>query len=159
MDISKNILFGQHLFVSLFVCGEIILGTTTAYAQTTPAGLWKTIDDESGRPKALVRIHEDNSYFIGRIEKLIDSNNPVTPICKDCTDERRNKPILGMVILRGARTGTDSESTTDGEILDPENGKVYRVRITLGGDGRTLDLRGYVGIPLFGRTQTWLRVD
>ncbi len=107
----------------------------------------------------MVRIHEDNSYFIGRIEKLIDSNNPVTPICKDCTDERRNKPILGMVILRGARTGTDSESTTDGEILDPENGKVYRVRITLGGDGRTLDLRGYVGIPLFGRTQTWLRVD
>ncbi|MEI8162225.1 MAG: DUF2147 domain-containing protein [Betaproteobacteria bacterium] len=159
MDIRRHIRFPHLALASVFVCGAISLGATTGYAQTTPAGLWKTIDDESGRPKALVRIHKDNGSFIGRIEALLDFNDPDNPICRDCPDERRNKPILGMTILRATKIGTDVASIIDGDILDPENGKVYRVRVTLGDDGRTLDLRGYVGIPLFGRTQTWVRAD
>lgn len=155
----KHIRFLQGGWVSSIVVSAIMLAATTVNAQTTPAGLWKTIDDESGKPKALVRVYENNGYLEGRIEKLLDPDDPVNPVCGECTDERRNKPILGMVILRNVKPGTYAGSSVDGKILDPENGNVYRVRLTLKEDGRRLEVRGYVGIPLFGRTQTWLRAD
>ena len=156
---KKHIRFLQSGWVSSIVAGAIILGAANVNAQTTPAGLWKTIDDESGKPKALVRVYENNGYFEGRIEKLLDPDDPVNPVCGECRDERRNKPILGMVILRNVKPGTNAGSSLNGEILDPENGNVYRARLTLKEDGRRLEIRGYVGIPLFGRTQTWFKAD
>lgn len=135
--------------------------TVAAHAQTpTPAGLWKTFDDDTGRPKSLVRVVERDCRLTGRIEKLLDPDDPADGVCDRCSDERRNQPILGLTILRNVRRSDGrSDLWEGGDILDPENGKVYHVRLLPSADGRHLDVRGYVGTPLFGRTQTWQRAE
>lgn len=137
----------------------LALCATPALAEVSPVGLWKTIDDTTGKAKSLVRISLAGGELSGRIERLIDPAIPDPP-CERCTDERKDRPILGMLILRGVRQNHDDSAEWDGgDILDPENGKLYRVRLRLSADGRQLDLRGYVGLPIFGRTQRWIRVD
>lgn len=138
----------------------VLLASTNGFAQTTPAGLWKTIDDESGRAKALVRINEHGGLFDGRIEKLVDPNDSIDAVCEKCTDERHNKSVLGMVILRNVtKNRMDAALWEGGDILDPNNGNVYRVRLFLRENGQQLDVRGYIGVPMFGRTQTWRRME
>ena len=130
-----------------------------ASAQTL-VGLWKTVDDDTGKAKSLVRIVERDGRVAGRIEKLLDPDDPADAVCDRCSDERRNQPILGMTILRDLRRSDGGANRWEGgDILDPENGKVYHVRLTPSPDGRRLDVRGYIGAPLFGRTQTWQRVE
>jgi uncharacterized protein (DUF2147 family) len=132
----------------------------SAFAQSTPAGLWKTIDDSTKREKSLVRIVETNGVFTGKVEKILDPTAPPDAVCKDCTDERKDKPVLGMTIIRDVRQDADDKTLFDGgDILDPNNGKVYRVRLKPVDNGAKLDVRGHIGTPLFGRTQTWLRVE
>lgn len=130
-----------------------------AFAQS-PAGLWKTIDDSSKKEKSLVRIVEQNGVFTGRIEKLLDPDAPKDPVCKDCTDDRKDKPIAGMTIIKGVKPSADDKATFEGgEILDPNNGKIYKVRFKLAPDNAKLDVRGYIGTPMLGRTQVWTRVE
>jgi uncharacterized protein (DUF2147 family) len=129
-----------------------------AFAQDTPVGLWKNIDDVSGKPKALIRITETNGVLEGKIEKLFrDADQDQNPVCDKCSDVRKNQPILGMVMLNGLKK--DGNEYNGGEILDPNNGKTYKVRLTPVEGGKTLAVRGYIGAPLLGRTQTWLRVE
>jgi uncharacterized protein (DUF2147 family) len=128
-----------------------------AWAQTTPVGLWKTIDDETKKEKSLVRISEAGGVLSGRVEKLFNPSQP-DPKCDKCSDERKDQPITGMEILRGVKKG-DEDLWDGGTILDPNNGKVYKVRLKLADGGRKLDVRGYIGAPLLGRTQTWMRVE
>jgi uncharacterized protein (DUF2147 family) len=130
-----------------------------AWAQnTSPVGLWKTIDDQSGKPKSLIRITERNGEFQGTIEKLFrEPGEDPNPKCDKCEDARKDQPILGMTILTGMKP--DGGSYDGGRILDPGNGKIYKSKMTLADDGRKLDVRGYIGMPLFGRTQTWLREE
>lgn len=131
-----------------------------AFAQGTPAGLWKTIDDGTKKEKSLVRIVEQNGVYTGRIERLLDPDAPKDPVCKDCTDDRKDKPIAGMTILRNIKPSVDDKSTFDGgDILDPTNGKVYKVRLKVAPDNAKLDVRGYIGTPMIGRTQVWQRVE
>jgi uncharacterized protein (DUF2147 family) len=131
-----------------------------AHAQGTPAGLWKTIDDSTGKEKSLVRIVEQGGVYIGRVEKILDSTAPPDAVCKDCTDERKDKPVLGMTIIRDVKQDPEDKTVFDGgDILDPNNGKVYRVRLKPVDGGRKLDVRGYIGTPLLGRSQTWIRAD
>jgi uncharacterized protein (DUF2147 family) len=136
-----------------FASGQVI-------AQTIPAGLWKTFDDDTGKAKSLVRIVDNRGLLEGRIEKLLDPDDPVDGRCDLCLDERRNQRILGLLILRDLRQ-TDGKpgQWEGGDILDPENGKLYRVRANLSPDGRHLDVRGYIGVSFIGRTQRWLRID
>lgn len=129
-----------------------------ALAQASPVGLWKTFDDDSGAAKSLVRIRDNQGILEGRIEKLLDPGDPPAARCDQCTDERRNQPVLGLLIIRHARQG-DGGRWEGGDILDPEDGKVYRLRLTPTPDGRRLEVRGYIGTPLLGRTQTWQRVE
>ena len=130
-----------------------------AHAQATPAGLWKTIDDETKQEKSLVRISESGGVFSGRIEKLLDPAKQDSK-CDKCTDERKDQPVAGMTIIRNVKqTEGDAGQWDGGEILDPNNGKVYRVRIRPADGGKRLEVRGYIGAPLLGRTQTWLRVE
>jgi uncharacterized protein (DUF2147 family) len=124
----------------------------------TPAGLWKTIDDNTGQPRGLVRIREVNGRYEGRVEKGFprpDEKEP--PRCDKCDGARRNQPVLGMTILWGLTKQGDEYQ--GGEILDPESGKIYRARIKLIEDGKKLDVRGFIGISLFGRSQIWLREE
>ncbi|MGZ8490067.1 MAG: DUF2147 domain-containing protein, partial [Candidatus Binatia bacterium] len=123
--------------------------------ELSPAGLWKTIDDSSGQVKGLVRIREANGRFDGKIEKIFPKpGEDPTPRCDKCDGTRKNQPVLGMTILWGlARQADDYQG---GEILDPENGKVYRAKMKLIDGGKKLEVRGFIGVSLFGRSQIWL---
>jgi len=136
-----------------------VLASFGAWAQNaSPVGLWKTIDDQSGKPKSLIRITESNGEFRGTIEKLFrEPGEDPNPKCDKCEDTRKDQPILGMTILTGMKP--DGGSYDGGRILDPGNGKIYKSKMSLADDGRKLDVRGYIGMPLFGRTQTWLREE
>jgi uncharacterized protein (DUF2147 family) len=135
----------------------LAVSCAAAYAQASIVGTWKTIDDATGKARALVRITEQDGVFSGRIEKLLPADQPQDPVCTACTDERSGQPIVGMTILRKVRAHPSEPRLWEGgDVLDPETGKVYRGRIRLR-DDNTLELRGYIGVPLFGRTQVWLR--
>ena len=128
--------------------------------QATPAGLWKTIDDATKKEKSLVRITDNGGVFSGKIEKLLDPATKQDAVCEKCTDDRKDKPILGMVIITGVKQAANAADLFDGgHILDPNDGKVYKVRLSPADGGKKLDVRGYIGMPMLGRTQTWLRVE
>ena len=129
-----------------------------AHAQTSPAGLWKTIDDDSKQEKSLVRISESNGVFTGRIEKLLDPASDPKGVCDKCTDDRKDKPVVGLEILRGIRQSEGDKAIYDGgSIVDPKNGKSYRARLKPVNGGAQLEMRGYIG-PFY-RTQVWQRVE
>jgi uncharacterized protein (DUF2147 family) len=136
------------------VAGALLLGGGAGAQDASLAGLGKTIDDETGQAKALVRISEEAGVLSGRIEKLFNPSKP-NPVCDQCGDERKGKPIEGMTILEGLKRSDDGWE--GGEILDPNKGKVYRARAKLLDGGSRLEVRGFVGVLLFGRTQTWVR--
>ena len=136
----------------------LVLAAGPALAQMTPVGLWKTIDDESKKEKSLVRIVESGGVVSGRVEKFLDPETKADSVCEKCTDERKDKPVLGMTILRNLKPGDDDKSVWDGgDVLDPNNGKVYRARLKPLEGGKQLQLRGYLG-PFY-RTQIWIRVE
>ncbi len=124
-----------------------------------PAGLWKTIDDKTKMPRSLVRIVDNNGIYVGRIEELLNRLPDDDPqgICRKCPGERKDKPLVGMTILWDLKQ--DGDVYSGGEILDPKNGKTYRCKIEVIEGGKKLNVRGYIGISLIGRTQTWLREE
>lgn len=139
---------------------SLMLAATLAQAQNSPVGVWKTIDDATKKEKSLIRVTESGGVLTGKVEKLLDPSTPPDAVCKDCTDERKDKPILGMTLIRNVRQSDRDTGLWDGgEILDPNNGKVYRVRLKPVDGGAKLDVRGYIGAPLLGRTQTWIRAE
>jgi uncharacterized protein (DUF2147 family) len=123
-------------------------------AEISPAGLWTTFDDKTLQPRGTVRVYEDNGLWFGRIES---SFNPAErqERCDKCSGSRRDQPVIGMVIMRGL-SGHGLEYS-GGDILDPEKGMVYRCRISLIANGQKLLVRGFVGMSILGRTQTWIR--
>lgn len=127
-----------------------------AWAQNSPVGLWKTIDDATGKPKSLVRITETNGELSGKIEKLFrEPNEDQNPMCDKCEGAMKAQPILGMTILTGLKK--DGDSWTGGHVIDPKNGKTYNAKVTPIDGGKKLEMRGYMGVPMLGRTQTWIR--
>ncbi|MGQ3052139.1 MAG: DUF2147 domain-containing protein [Roseateles sp.] len=141
---------------SLFAAALLL--PSLAFAQATPVGLWKTIDDDGKTAKSLVRISEQGGTLVGSIDKLLDPKDPGDSKCDKCSDDRKDKPVVGLQIIRGVKA--DGEGLWGGgEILDPNNGKTYRTRLKPVDSGKKLEVRGYVGAPLFGRTQTWIRVE
>ncbi len=132
------------------------LAAASAFAQS-PAGLWKTVDDKTGKERALVRISESGGVFSAKIEKLLAADAKPDAKCDQCTDARKDQPIVGMTIMRNVKKNDDIYD--GGDILDANNGKVYRVRLTLAADNKKLDVKGYIGTPLLGRTQSWQRVE
>ena len=130
-----------------------------AAAQSTPAGLWKTIDDDGKTEKSLVRITDNAGTFSAKVEKVFDPAKQDAR-CEECSDDRKNQPVLGMTIVKGVRANLDDKALWDGgEILDPNNGKTYKVRMKPIDGGKRIEVRGYIGAPLLGRTQTWIRVE
>ena len=127
-----------------------------ALAQATPVGLWKTIDDETKQEKSYVRITEAGGALTGRIEKLLDPAKQDSK-CDKCADERKDKPVVGMTIIRNAKPDDNKEHWEGGDILDPNNGKVYRLRLKPLDSGKKLEVRGYIG-PFY-RNQQWIRVE
>jgi uncharacterized protein (DUF2147 family) len=136
----------------------LALAAASAFAQApTPEGRWKTIDDKTGRVKAVVRIVKDGDALRGTIEKLFRLPEEVQdPVCKACKGDRKDKRITGMTILWDLRAVDGSWD--NGSILDPQNGKIYRCKASLSPDGQSLTVRGYLGFSLLGRSQTWKRL-
>lgn len=137
----------------------LAFGIGSAGAQTSPVGRWKTFDDDTGKAKSIVRIAENHGVLEGRIESLLDPEESPDARCESCPGERRGQRVVGLSILDNLRQAGGTGKWEGGEILDPENGKTYRASVTLSPDGRRLDVRGYIGTPLLGRTQHWQRVD
>ena len=128
-------------------------------AQSTPVGVWKTIDDKTKTEKAQIRITEAGGVYSAKIEKLLAADAKPDSVCDKCSDDRKDKPIVGMEIMRGVKR-SDSDNTWDGgTILDAAEGKVYKVRLQTADGGKKLEVRGYIGMPMMGRTQTWIRVE
>ncbi|HKR53781.1 MAG TPA: DUF2147 domain-containing protein [Chthoniobacterales bacterium] len=129
----------------------------TAAENDSPVGKWKTFDDKTGRPKSIVQITEENGELTGKVLEVLESPTGPHPLCRPCEGERKDQPVEGMTILWGAKkTGASWE---DGEILDPENGKIYHLILTLLISGQKLEVRGYIGIPAIGRRQIWQRQE
>jgi len=123
----------------------------------TPVGLWKTIDDDGKTEKSLVRITEKDGVLSGRIEKVFDPAKQDAK-CDKCSDDRKDKPVLGLTIIRNVRQGADDKTIwTGGEVLDPNNGKTYKTRLKPVDGGKSMEMRGY--IAFFYRTQVWQRVE
>lgn len=128
------------------------------WAQMTPEGLWRNIDDKSGEAKAEIRIQGNSAGVLtGVLEKRLAKDAKPDDLCKECSDERKNQPILGLEIIRGAQKAEGKDVWEGGKILDPENGRNYTLRLTPIEGGKKLEVRGSLG-P-FGRTQTWVRVQ
>ena len=133
------------------------LAASGALAESTsPIGLWKNIDDASGKPRALIRIAESNGTLQGKIEKVFPGpSEDRNPKCEKCEGALKNVPVIGLVILSGLKK--DGAEYTGGKILDPDNGKVYSSKIQLTDGGKKLNVRGYVGVSMLGRSQIWDR--
>ena len=138
--------------IAAAVLGLFALG---AQAQMSPVGVWKTIDDETKAPKALVRITEANGVVSGKIDKLLAADAKPDAKCDKCEDDRKDKPIVGMEIIRDVKK--DDDVWGGGTILDSAKGKVYKTRLKPIDGGKKMEVRGYIGF--FYRTQVWERVE
>jgi uncharacterized protein (DUF2147 family) len=135
-----------------------LVAATSAYAQSTPAGLWQSIDDTTGKPRAEIRISETGGVFTGRIERsLLPTPAGVVLLCELCPDDRKDKPLIGLDIIRNIKLSADAQVWDSGEILDPDKGKIFKLRLQLQDSGKKLQVRGYIG-PFF-RNQTWIRIS
>ena len=125
-------------------------------AAPAEVGLWQTISDKDGKPEGYIRIRQVGDELRGVIERGMPSDDP-NDICTKCPGDRKNQRMLGLTIITGLHRQGDHWA--GGEILDPKNGSLYRCRIRAIDSGRRLEVRGYIGISLLGRTQTWLRAE
>ena len=132
------------------------VSSVSAMAQMTPVGLWKTIDDHDGSAKSEIRIVESGGVVSGKVDKILEKGKQDDK-CVECKDERKDQPIQGMEILRGLKKAEGKDVWEGGNVLDPNNGKVYRASVTPIEGGAKLQMRGYIGF--FYRTQTWIRVQ
>lgn len=133
----------------------------SAADSNSPVGLWKTIDDVTGKPKSIIEITETPQHTLqGKVIKIFprpgyDQNE----ICAACRGPKHNQRIVGMIVLEGLRADVDDPGRwNNGKILDPKNGKTYNSTVQLTDGNTRLNVRGYIGIPMFGRTQIWERV-
>ena len=140
-------------FASLFLAALSL----PALAQMTPAGLWRSIDDNSGEAKAEISIKDNGKGGLNGVVERSLLKTSSEPNCSLCTDDRKDKPKLGMEIIRGAVKAASEDIWEGGTIMDPENGKVYKMRLTPIEGGKKLQVRGYIG-PFY-RNQVWQRVQ
>ena len=131
-----------------------LLAPPALHAQASPAGLWQAISDVDGKPNAVIEIREVDGEFVGTVAALFSASDSAA-VCDQCSGERRGQRVLGIRMIWGMRP--DGDEWSGGSILDPESGKIYRARMHLEDGGKRLVVRGYVGLPMFGRSQVWVR--
>jgi uncharacterized protein (DUF2147 family) len=148
----------MKLLIRFAFLAWLLLVGAAAHAESSPVGLWKTIDDRSGEAKGLIRIREANGNFEGRIDKIFPKpGDDPAPKCDKCEGSLHNQPVLGLRFLWGfTKQGDEYQG---GQILDPENGKIYQAKMKLLDGGKKLEVRGFIGFSLFGRSQTWIREE
>ena len=150
----------KHTTYFKFLAGAaaVFVLAGAALAQASPVGLWRTIDDSTGKPRGEVRIVETDKGLSGRLVRSLaadPSKEPTT--CKVCADDRKDQPMIGLEMVRGGKLAADGQWYEGGEILDPDNGKTYTLKMRVADGGTKLTIRGYMG-PFY-RTQTWERAQ
>lgn len=120
-------------------------------AMADPTGVWRTIDDQTGQAKSLVRITNEGGKYVGRIQQVFSGN-----VCNACEGNYKGKNLSGVTVLWGV-TSEGGNKYGGGRIMDPKNDKVYKVSLT--DNGNSMTVRGYIGVSAFGRNQTWQRVQ
>ncbi|MDI9233855.1 DUF2147 domain-containing protein [Limnohabitans lacus] len=121
----------------------------------SPVGRWHTIDDKTGETKSVVTIEDAGGVLRGKVSQILRKGADPAAKCDKCADDRKGQTILGMEIIRGVKKSAGNEYWEGGEILDPEEGKLYRVRLTPVEGGAKLQVRGFLG-P-FWRNQLWVK--
>jgi uncharacterized protein (DUF2147 family) len=135
-----------------------LLAAGPALAQMSPVGLWRSIDDHTGQAKAEISIKDNGRGGLnGKVERSLQASPSPEPNCNLCTDDRKDQPKIGLEIIRDAKKSGNDPVWEGGTILDPENGKTYKLRLSPQDGGKTLQVRGYIG-PFY-RTQVWQRVQ
>lgn len=146
----------RTILASALLAFGLLFAAQVFAADTTPVGTWTQVDDATGKPKSIIEITEQpDGTLQGKVMQVLFSDQGTHPICDKCEGERHNQPVDGMVIMWGVKQ--DGDVWSGGRILDPNNGKTYKVKLSLEDDGNKLDVRGYIGMPMLGRTQTWIR--
>ena len=153
----------RHATWLALVAGSLLATGSAMAATDTPVGSWKTIDDATHQAKSIVQITEENGQLQGKIIKLLNrtpediARDGEHPVCAKCEGSRKGQPLVGMTIMWGV--SRDGDKWGGGKIMDPKNGKTYKVTLTLTNGGNNLDVHGYIGFSLLGRTQTWQREE
>jgi uncharacterized protein (DUF2147 family) len=143
----------KHTFLAL---GLVTL-SATALAQMSPVGTWRSIDEETKEAKSEVVISDNGGVLTGKITKLLRKEAKQDAVCVECKDDRKDKTIIGMDIIRSAKKAEGKDVWEGGKIMDPESGKEYTLRLTPTEGGKKLEVRG--SVLFISRTQTWLRVQ
>jgi uncharacterized protein (DUF2147 family) len=144
------------------IIGLSLVFFSTLTLAASPAGLWKSIDDKTGKPRSLIRISEVNGSYSAVVEKGLRADDTGDAVCDKCTDERKGQKIIGMTIAKNLKAKEGDNPNREyqgGEILDPENGKVYKCKMKLDETGNKLEVRGFIGFSLLGRSQIWTREE
>lgn len=150
----------KYSLFSLLLSLVSLFSLNLALAQTadlsSPTGLWTQVDDETNKPRSLIRIEKQNDEYVGFIEKIFPlPNEEPREFCTECEGDKKDKPLIGLQILWGLKER--GKKFEGGKILDPKNGTEYRCKMELIDGGKKLKVRGFVGISLLGRSQTWIR--
>ena len=145
--------------LTVLVAAVLAGSALSAVAQTTPLGLWKTISDKDGSVTSEVRVVDNAGVFSGRIERTFRTDVKTDAKCDLCKDDRKDQPIIGLEIIRGLGKAPGKDVWEGGTVIDPDNGTVYKLKMTPIDGGKKLEVRGFVGFSLFGRTQTWIRAQ
>jgi uncharacterized protein (DUF2147 family) len=139
--------------LAVFFAISLVSGLAAAADRTTPVGKWKTIDDSTKEAKAIVELWEHNGKLYGKIVKLFrKAGEDQDPKCDKCKGDKKDKKVIGMVIVEGL--SKDGDEWKGGSILDPDNGKTYKCKMSL--EKGKLKVRGFIGVSMLGRTQYWL---
>ena len=141
---KKKLLFSTAIF---------LMAIFTGHSQSV-LGKWKTIDDETGKEKSIVEIYEHSGKIYGKVIEILQHENKKRT-CTECSGEDKNKPVLGLTIIKGLKK--EGQEYSSGKILDPKNGKLYSCVIALENPNK-LKVRGFVGFSFIGRTQYWHRI-
>jgi uncharacterized protein (DUF2147 family) len=149
--------------ITCLVLSVLSLTTSVAFAaaQPSPVGLWRSMDDVTHEPRAIIKITETaNNTLQGTIIKIFPRpGRSENEVCTACKGKLHNQPIVGMTIMHGLKADKNPGHWKNGEILDPNNGKTYNSTVQLTDNNQKLNVRGYIGMPLFGRSQVWERVE
>lgn len=156
-SIGYEMIYSKKLIRILIVLISLILVLTAQAASLSPVGTWKIIDDSTGRTRSILKITETpNHALVGTLTQVFPGpDEEKLTVCSACKGEKHNHPIIGLEFVWGLKF--DGEKWSGGYILDPRTGKIYRCQIKVVSDNK-INVHGYIGLPILGITQTWIRV-